>query len=547
MRRLRFDQIFEDKVCDRLAIAVLVLVGLFVALTFRDYGLSWDDYTHSEYGDLLVAYFASGLSDRRVFEFVNLYRYGGGFDLAAALLAKISPFSLFETRRLLGGVVGLVGIAVTWRIGRRIGGPLTGLIATLLIATCPLMIGHMMMNPKDAPFAVAMAILLLGLVRVVDAYPQPSRGDRAVFGVGLGLAIGTRILAGLNVLAVAPALALIVVAQARRDGLHPALRRFGHFLLSLIVAMIAAYAIVALVWPWGVADPLNPFRALAYFSRFFEEPWRELFAGQSILVPDMPRSYVPTLLALKLPEIMLVLGTTGLIGALVGAARSHGPINRRATLLLVALAAALPVAITVAERPARYNGIRHFVFVLPPLAVLGGLAAVWVAGWLRERSRPTLYGAAAVLLIGILSPVVEMMRLHPFEYTHFNRIAGGVRGADGRYMIDYWGLSFKQAADALSAHLNASGEQPPSGKWRIAVCGPHRPVQVALGQDNVETTWDPKGAQFAITLGVFYCARLDAPLIAEITRAGVIYARVYDLRGRMVDNLLTQPGLTPLK
>ena len=53
--------------------------------------------------------------------------YGGGFDMAAALLAKVLPFDLFETRRLVGAAVGIVGLAVTWRIGRRVGGPLAGL------------------------------------------------------------------------------------------------------------------------------------------------------------------------------------------------------------------------------------------------------------------------------------------------------------------------------------------------------------------------------------------------------------------------------------
>jgi len=45
---------------------------------------------------------------------------------------------------------------------------------------------------------------------------------------------------------------------------------------------------------------LIPFHAVEYFSNFFEKPWRELFDGQLILVPDMPRRYVPTLLALTL-------------------------------------------------------------------------------------------------------------------------------------------------------------------------------------------------------------------------------------------------------
>ena len=43
-------------------------------------------------------------------------------------------------------------------------------------------------------------------------------------------------------------------------------------------------------------------------------------------------------------------------------------------------------------------------------------------------------------------------------------------------------------------------------------------------------------------LGEFYCATFDAPVMAEIRRAGVVYARVYDIRGRSFPSLLTMPG-----
>ena len=92
--------------------------------TFRDYGLGWDDYTHSQYGALLVSLYHSNFADQRALSFVNLYMYGGGFDIVATLAAKILPFGLFETRRLLGAVVGVVGLFATWRLGRRLAGPL---------------------------------------------------------------------------------------------------------------------------------------------------------------------------------------------------------------------------------------------------------------------------------------------------------------------------------------------------------------------------------------------------------------------------------------
>jgi hypothetical protein len=159
---------------DRLALAVLAIVAAIAVLTFRDYGLGWDDFTHAQYGELLLALYTSGFRDTRALSFVNLYYYGGGFDMAAAALAKLLPLDLFALRRLLGAAVGLIGLAATWRIGRRAGGPLAGLIALLLLATCPLYYGHMFINPKDAPFAAAMAIFLLGLVRALEQYPRPS-------------------------------------------------------------------------------------------------------------------------------------------------------------------------------------------------------------------------------------------------------------------------------------------------------------------------------------------------------------------------------------
>jgi hypothetical protein len=531
-----------SRALDGIALAVLGAVALIAWLTFRDYGLSWDDYTHAEYGDLLLSLYTSGFADRRALSFVNLYYYGGGFDLLAAALAKILPLGIFETRRLLGAAVGILGLFVVWRLGRRIGGPLAGLLALVLLACCPEYYGHMFMNPKDSPFAVAMVILLLGLVRAFEQYPRPGIGSTGLVGLGAGLSLGARIMGAFNLLSAFVALLFVFAVEATRDGVREAAKRAGRFVTALIPAVLLGYLVMALVWPWAVTSPLNPFHALGYFSRFFEEPWQELFGGQLISVLEMPRSYVPTLFALKLPEVFWVLALIGTAGAAVAACRRDVPLPRRTAYLLVALAAILPIAVEIALRPAMYNGIRHLVFVLPPLAVLGGLAAAHLIGLLR---RPALQAAAvAVFALGVSLPVVEMTRLHPFEYTYFNALAGGVASVQSRYMLDYWGLSLKPASQALLARLQH--KKPPAGRrWKVAVCGPHRSPQVELGPD-FETTWDPRGADFAIMLGVFYCARLNAPLIAEIEREGVPYARVYDIRERRIETILAPAKLEPL-
>jgi Dolichyl-phosphate-mannose-protein mannosyltransferase len=526
---------------DRLAIVALGIVTAIGLATFRDYGLGWDDYTHSQYGELLLELYRSGFSDQRALSFVNLYKYGGGFDMAAALVAKILPFDLFETRRLVGAAIGIVGLIATWRIGRRLGGPTAGLIGLLLLATCPIYYGHMFMNAKDAPFAAAMTVLLLGMVRAFEEYPQPDSRTVALTGIGVGLAFGSRILAGIAASYALAALLLIVTAEIRKVSIQRCLTRLGEFTWRLLPGLVLGYLIMGLLWPWSIMAPLNPIRAAEYFDTFFEKPWRELFAGKVIAVTAMPASYLPHLFALKLPEIMLALGLAGTAGALIAATRRDLPTNRRATFLLVSLAAVLPVIVAIVAHPAFYNGLRHFVFVVPPFAVLGGLAGAW----LFERAGALGKSATAVLVTvfigGLALPLSDMIRLHPYQYTAFNWISGGVRMAQHNYMLDYWGLAFKQAGEALQAKLNEMQLKPPPGRrWTVEICGPQRPAEVALGPD-FETTWDRKRADFAMMLGTFYCRDLTAPVLVEINRAGVDYARVYDIRGRPVPNLLTEP------
>jgi hypothetical protein len=89
--------------------------------------------------------------------------------------------------------------------------------------------------------------------------------------------------------------------------------------------------------------------------------------------------------------------------------------------------------------------------------------------------------------------------------------------------------------------LAARREKPRDATWTVAVCGPHPAAVVALGP-QYSAIWDPKGADFAMTLGEFYCAKLDAPVLFDIMREGVVYARVYDIRGRSITTLLTVRG-----
>ena len=434
-------------------IAVLGGVASSRLLTFRDYGLSWDDYAHAEYGDLLLDVLHLGIRGparavvreplplrRRLRSARRVARQGSAVHACSRRAGCWAPRSEFSVCLL------------TWRIGRRIGGPLAGLLALVLLAACPLYYGHMFMNPKDAPFAVAMAILLLGLVRAFEQYPRPSAGTIALVGIGFGLSFGSRIMGAFGAIAALAALALIFAVEARAERRSAGRRTrsggsSGHARPRCAAGLCGDGAGLAL---GGDRSAQSVPR-----DRIFLAFLRKAMAGTVRRPADLRSRHAAQLRA----DAVRAQAAGGVLGCwhsaarparIVAAFRRDVTLNRRAVFLLVALAALLPLAVTIALRPAMYNGIRHFVFVLPPLAVLGGLAGAVSARHrcadVRARCRSS---AAAMLALGIALPVVAMVRMHPYEYTHFNRLAGGIAGAQHRYMLDYWGLAFKQASQAL--------------------------------------------------------------------------------------------------
>ena len=42
------------------------------------------------------------------------------------------------------------------------------------------------------------------------------------------------------------------------------------------------------------------------------------------------------------------------------------------------------------------------------------------------------------------------IKLHPYQYIYYNSLVGGVNGAARQYELDYWGTSFKEAAEYIN-------------------------------------------------------------------------------------------------
>ena len=366
---------------DRAALTVLLLAACLAILTFGDYGVTWDEPGLRSYGQMLVAWYRSGFTDASAFSFANLRYYGGAFDIVATLLEPWAPLDPFASRHLLGALVGLAGLALTWRLARRLGGPRAGLLALLLLATLPGWWGHMFFNSKDVPFAVAMLGSLAMWVQCLDEWPRPRLRSALLLGLAIGLTLGVRVGGVMLGLFLLPSLALLVVTDAQLQGWTAAARSALGAGVRLLPALPAALVVLIPAWPWVALAPGNFVEAIGYLSHF---PYSAdtIFAGRRYPAPAVPLGYWPTLLLLQLPEIMLA-GLALAAGSAVSMPwRSLAAGERRALgLATVATAALLPLAYAMLARPTAYNVLRHFIFMLPPLAILAGVLLLRRSAW----------------------------------------------------------------------------------------------------------------------------------------------------------------------
>src|SRR5262245_45250126 len=129
---------------------LLFLLYLIVILcTFLDYGITWDEYLQSTYGDYIIRWYTSFFADRSALTYKNLEYYGGFFDVIGQLAGRISPVGTYETRHLVNALFGLLGVIVVYSIGNYLGGAFAGFLSALFLLLTPRFYGDAFNNPKD--------------------------------------------------------------------------------------------------------------------------------------------------------------------------------------------------------------------------------------------------------------------------------------------------------------------------------------------------------------------------------------------------------------
>jgi hypothetical protein len=125
--------------------------------------------------------------------------------------------------------------------------------------------------------------------------------------------------------------------------------------------------------------------------------------------------------------------------------------------------------------------MRQFLFVLPPLFVIGSLG---IERALQEARRPALGVVVSFLLL--VPGLAGILALHPYEYVFYNSFVGGVGGAFRRFELDYWGTSTRQAMEIINSMASPGAV--------IAAAAPIHLAQAFAREDLIVISPEPAGA-----------------------------------------------------
>lgn len=508
--------------------AFLLLLAIWCVATFRQHGISNDEYVQHTYGQLLLKWYQSGLVDTAAFHFRNLYLYGGMFDLIAALLETLSDIWVWDMRHLLCAAFGWLGFLGVYRLAHLIGGARMGVLSMGLLFLTVSWSGTMFTHTKDIPFATCMLWASYAMVFYVRDLDKTAAKYQYLLGLAVGGALGMRIGGAFAVieLLIVLVLSLLLGARQQHGKILPVMK--GLF-VRLLPAALVAFVMMAIFWPWGVRSLHNMLEAVHSFSHF-AFGMETIANGHVYKIGDVPRSYLVQYLAVKLPEVVLMgLAAIPLLWVLCRPSVESGTTQAAWRVLLVSLL--FPLAFVFYDKPALYNGVRHFTFLLPFVVILSawGLIEIWQrAGCANNTAvrqfQPLWMGVAIGLSLLALQ---DMLALHPYEYIRVNRFAGTPQQSQYRWENDYWVSAMREVMPSL---LQLNLPQRDHHPYLVAVCAETQQGQAYLDH-RFQVTKNWIAADFFVSGTNMHCHDvLKGAVIGRVYRQGMLLAVVKDRR-----------------
>ncbi|MEO8218239.1 MAG: hypothetical protein ABI718_14255, partial [Acidobacteriota bacterium] len=172
--------------------------------------------------------------------------------------------------------------------------------------------------------------------------------------------------------------------------------------------------------------------------------------------------------------------------------------GRRPAAILVTCWIAVVGGRLVLPGAVNFDGVRHFLELFPPMALVGGNGIQWISRKITSARGSHATGQifrvaiTALLLVPVLTATAFV---HPFEATYWNFVAGGLRGAMMRGLpqaSDYWAASYRLGLRWLDVNApHGSILAVPVAEHTVRIVAPYR-LRSDIGLVHLTNAWSPR-------------------------------------------------------
>lgn len=420
----------------RIIIGIIVGYLLLHLSILGAYGLTWDFHFHVFGGGKLLGYTWQQI-EPRILPYVEpdprfawSLPYGPIMSIppvmsmmlfhnAWHLLPRDSAYNL---PIVLWGVAGVVILYVFLKQAFSVR---VAALAALFLAFLPRYFGDMHNNMKDIPSAVVFALNIWVVWRLVT-YKRPIDWLFAVLAFAIAFNVKINSIFIPVIFTAWVALQWIMHTSFRQK------KTLTIFLSYIPLSLLAAFALWSAFWEHPVAQLFHAYRTFGIGTNNIEVLLHGAWYCSGSTVPwYYPYWYI----GITTPVLLLIFFVIGLF-------HRSSP-----TKLLLLLWLFLPLSRYFIPSVGVIDGVRHFEEVLFPLAAIAAIGC----DRLLHRIRPSLTRNAVILgIVGyVLLPIITY---HPYQIVYFNELIGGASGAFGKYDLDYWGTSQKEAIAWVNSH-----------------------------------------------------------------------------------------------
>ena len=296
----------------------------------------------------------------------------------------------------------------------------------------PYLFGQSLFSPKDIPF---MSIWIVCTYLSFNIFENLIKKDNIYLSSTIIFAISTAYLISIRVTGVLILIQYLISLSIYISASNINIQKFLiKFYSRILIFVISFLFFIYLFYPLYWLDPLKFVSAIKEMGRFYNDVCTNTL-GTCMYAKDLPPTYIPIWLSVKLPLIILI----GIL--LLPFTEKKIFIDERKKVFfgtILSTAILIPL-ILIFRNITLYDELRHIMFLLPLFFVLGCVSMYFFS--------KKIFYVISIFTISIF--VIENIKIHPYQYVWFN-LPSRMLDLTSKFELEYQGISGKEIAKQIS-------------------------------------------------------------------------------------------------